>query len=304
MMSDTEKNIPEEKDVHSFPEEEYHFNEEEPDLSSFDAAPPQAASSSAEPVSTEKKKGLPIPDFAKLFEKINLKPVLGVLQQNFALRIGLIVMVVLVLIGVIYRCSVDPLAEKINEKPASIPVSHTTIVKPHPVTVSTVPTLKIQSTIPNSSHPIAINSDQVSQLQKANEDLQSQMRDLTSQISNLRNNVDTTTASLKVVAEQLAQVAETVSNQAKVNAGLAELMKQSKNSYGPKKLAMPVQQIQCALQAIIPGRAWLVCSNGETLTVSQGTRISDYGIVRYIDATNGRVLTSSGQTITFSQEDS
>ena len=65
-----------------------------------------------------------------------------------------------------------------------------------------------------------------------------------------------------------------------------------------------VPQIQCALQAIIAGRAWLVCSNGETLTVRQGTQVYNYGEVRYIDAISGQVLTSSGQTITFSQEDS
>ena len=124
-------------------------------------------------------------------------------------------------------------------------------------------------------------------------------------MSNLRSNVDTTTASLKLVAEQLSQLATTIGNEAQKSAALAEQIKQQqKNPFGATRMEAVVPQIQCALQAIIAGRAWLVCSNGETLTVRQGTQVYNYGEVRYIDAISGQVLTSSGQTITFSQEDS
>jgi intracellular multiplication protein IcmG len=58
------------------------------------------------------------------------------------------------------------------------------------------------------------------------------------------------------------------------------------------------------IQAVIPGRAWLIATNGATLTVSQGTAIPGYGIVKLIDPVQGKVTTSSGQIIRFSQEDS
>jgi intracellular multiplication protein IcmG len=58
------------------------------------------------------------------------------------------------------------------------------------------------------------------------------------------------------------------------------------------------------LQAVIPGRAWLIATNGATLTVREGTIIAGYGVVKLIDPNQGRVLTSSGQVIRFSQEDS
>ena len=58
------------------------------------------------------------------------------------------------------------------------------------------------------------------------------------------------------------------------------------------------------IQAVIPGRAWLVATNGSTLTVREGTVIPGYGMVKLIDPRQGRVLTSSGQVIRFSPEDS
>ena len=58
------------------------------------------------------------------------------------------------------------------------------------------------------------------------------------------------------------------------------------------------------IQAVIPGRAWIIATNGSTLTVREGTNIAGYGIVRLIDPLDGRIVTSSGQIIRFSQEDS
>ena len=58
------------------------------------------------------------------------------------------------------------------------------------------------------------------------------------------------------------------------------------------------------LQAVIPGRAWLIAANGATLTVREGTMVAGYGMVKLIDPNQGRVMTSSGQVIRFSQEDS
>jgi intracellular multiplication protein IcmG len=58
------------------------------------------------------------------------------------------------------------------------------------------------------------------------------------------------------------------------------------------------------VQAIIPGRAWLIATNGSTITVREGTAIPGYGVVKLIDPNQGRVVTSSGQVIRFSQQDS
>ena len=306
-MSDPEKNNPKEepgslKEDSSFPDEEYLFSEEEPTMGSFDALQPQQSSEQA--AASPSKKSLSFPEISKLFEKIKIKPILDAVQQNFMLRIALIVILVLLITVLLYRCSANPLAEKTTEKIAAIPVQHT-ISKPQEVIVSSVPAVTLRSKSQSSYSGSGMTEDQFQLLEKVNSDLQSQVRDLSSQMSNLRSNVDTTTSSLKLVAEQLSQLATTIGNEAQKSAALAEQIKQQqKNPFGATRMEAVVPQIQCALQAIIAGRAWLVCSNGETLTVRQGTQVYNYGEVRYIDAISGQVLTSSGQTITFSQEDS
>lgn len=62
--------------------------------------------------------------------------------------------------------------------------------------------------------------------------------------------------------------------------------------------------LQYAIQAVIPGRAWLIASNGTTLTVREGSLLSGYGVVKWIDAEQGRVIMGSGRVIRFAQEDS
>ena len=58
------------------------------------------------------------------------------------------------------------------------------------------------------------------------------------------------------------------------------------------------------IQAVIPGRAWLIATNGSTLTVREGSTIPGYGIVRKIDPNLGKVFMSTGKVIRFSQLDS
>ena len=57
------------------------------------------------------------------------------------------------------------------------------------------------------------------------------------------------------------------------------------------------------LEAVIPGRAWLMGSDGSTLTVKKGSKLPGYGVVTFIDANQGRVSINSGQVIRFSQDD-
>jgi intracellular multiplication protein IcmG len=65
-----------------------------------------------------------------------------------------------------------------------------------------------------------------------------------------------------------------------------------------------VTHVKYYLQAVIPGRAWLMAKNGATLTVREGSAVPGYGTVRVIDPNQGRVSTSTGEVIRFSQEDS
>ncbi|MGB6977241.1 MAG: hypothetical protein WBE18_07305 [Gammaproteobacteria bacterium] len=53
------------------------------------------------------------------------------------------------------------------------------------------------------------------------------------------------------------------------------------------------------VRAIIPGRAWLETSRGRTLSVKVGDEIPRYGQVQIIDAAQGVVITSLGDTLQF-----
>jgi len=61
---------------------------------------------------------------------------------------------------------------------------------------------------------------------------------------------------------------------------------------------------QYFIQAVIPGRAWLIATNGNTLTVREGSVVLGYGRVKLIDPNQGRVITTSGRVIRFNQNDS
>lgn len=53
------------------------------------------------------------------------------------------------------------------------------------------------------------------------------------------------------------------------------------------------------LQAALPGRAWLIRSDGSTTTVSLGDKIPGYGTVILIDPDAGMIQTSSGAIIKY-----
>ena len=53
------------------------------------------------------------------------------------------------------------------------------------------------------------------------------------------------------------------------------------------------------IQAIIPGRAWIRTSNGQTITVAYGDELAGLGKVTKIDAENGVVITSSGAKVMY-----
>ena len=57
------------------------------------------------------------------------------------------------------------------------------------------------------------------------------------------------------------------------------------------------------IKAAIPGRAWLISDKGDFLTVSQGSKVPDYGQVNKVDAYKGIISTTSHRLITFNEDD-
>ncbi len=98
--------------------------------------------------------------------------------------------------------------------------------------------------------------------------LQDQLSTLNGNISTLNNNLNVADTRLTTTQQQLSQV----------------LAQESAN------------QQKLTLRAVVPGRAWLVDGNGNTITVTVGTSLGYIGTVTEIDSDqdNSQVVTSSG----------
>ncbi|MCX7091312.1 MAG: hypothetical protein NTU48_07685 [Legionellales bacterium] len=277
-------------------DDEYHFAPEGEDYSSL-MSESQTTPSESAPAETKPKKSVSTPNISKILETI--QPVLEIVKQNFVVRISLIVIVVLLCGGVIYKCTAGHLVEKRSEKIA--PVVATYPKSSVPVARSNHVILKPQA----KSHNTTAQQDNYRNLDKMQSDLQAQVNALSTQMSSLTSNVSNIAENLRALNNQLSQLAATVTNEAKLGSGLAEQMKQLQMKTVARSVAMqPPRLAQYFVQAMIPGRAWLVNTEGQTLTVTQGTAVPDYGVVRYVDTSNSQVLTSSGRTITYSLADS
>lgn len=131
----------------------------------------------------------------------------------------------------------------------------------------------------------------------------SQVSTLNDQVGVMTNHVN----QLNAQVDKLSQVLENLSKQVAIQSNAVSLLMARAHPKPPVRrlvVSKPAQVLRYFVQAVVPGRAWLIGSNGSTLTVREGTKIPGYGMVRLIDSTQGRVLTSSGQVIRFSQEDS
>lgn len=62
-------------------------------------------------------------------------------------------------------------------------------------------------------------------------------------------------------------------------------------------------RISYQLRAVVPDRAWVMSNDGETISVTMGDELKQYGTVTSIDAQRGVVLTSSGRKIEYGPND-
>ncbi|MDP3705630.1 MAG: type IVB secretion system protein IcmG/DotF [Legionellaceae bacterium] len=163
------------------------------------------------------------------------------------------------------------------------------------------PTAPVTMTRPESVAPELTNK--LSALEQTQANMQSQFATINNQITGLNTNLNSLAEKLNQVALHVAQLTATVENQSHLIMMVTERTK-SRPKIIKQVISNPMPVLKYYVQAVIPGRAWLIATNGSTLTVREGTPLPGYGVVKIIDAMQGRVLTSSGQVIRFSQDDS
>ena len=154
-----------------------------------------------------------------------------------------------------------------------------------------------------------VSEDNSALIQKVNtietnqQNLQTQVSATNEQITTINNNVNNLTVQINRLNQAITDLTNQLSKQSEE---ISLLMERTKPKRIRRIIRSPVlRELNIYyINAVIPGRAWLIGVNGSTLTVREGTKIPGYGVVRLIDSMEGRILTSSGRVIKFSQEDS
>lgn len=220
-----------------------------------------------------------------------------------------VVIIVLAMLGYKFLGSFftsKPSSEETTVPPITAATPQQIETTPPPATPQPQPTAPVQTApSPVAQAPIVDNSQitqKLSALEMGQQNVRAEVSSLNSQLNGLNSNLNQLSekiANLNRMINLLVTKLDQQSNQ------IALLTERTKPKPPPvrrmaKAASLPIYYIQ----AVIPGRAWLIAPNGSTLTVREGTQIAGYGVVKLIDPNQGRVLTSSGRVIRFSQQDS
>lgn len=181
-----------------------------------------------------------------------------------------------------------------TEQPVASPIQNPVTVTP-PVPVQTAPVE------PQVNLSVEVES-KLSTIASSQETLNTEVSSLSGQIGQINTNVDTLSTKIADLNRALSALSDKLESQSQVIERLnAKPVVKSVRHH----VIMPKHHyMRYYLQAVIPGRAWIVATNGSTLTVREGSTVPGYGVVKLIDSNEGRILTTSGKVIRFSQEDS
>ncbi|MBA4695840.1 MAG: hypothetical protein H2069_00445 [Legionella sp.] len=180
-------------------------------------------------------------------------------------------------------------------------------VMPAPIVTTPVPTrvappVEVPQTKPVVTTPVV--SDNAPVLRELTT-VENQQQALRSSLDTLQNAVNSINSRESDLTEKISELTQTLSALvSKLDQQTAQIEHLVERTRRPKviKRRQPKQPPAVyTMQAVIPGRAWLISENGATITVNVGTSLRGYGTVRLIDAKQGRVLTSSGRVIRFGQ---
>ena len=182
----------------------------------------------------------------------------------------------------------------------------TTVVKQTPKPVIMQQPVQI---IPPDTTSTTVNVDervgrQLSDLEQGQQTIRADFLLTNSQISGISASVTEMMAKIEELNRVVAQLTAKIETQ-DIERAKTRVVTIKRTRSRPVTSHRPsTRPVHYFIQAVIPGRAWLVATNGATLTVREGTMVAGYGMVKLIDPRQGRVLTSSGQVIRFSPEDS
>jgi intracellular multiplication protein IcmG len=214
-------------------------------------------------------------------------------EKNAVRRNGIIAVLAVLLLSIGYSyLSHRNSPKNIIATPLPIIVQH----KPEPQLPPILPPPQVMSTDSSALNQV---NDKISAIELRDQNIVSEVDTLNTQVSSVSGSLNAMADKMLMLNRAVEQLSQKVDVQSRVIAKLIAPPMPKKPTL-QRVLHLP----QYYIQAVIPGRAWLVASNGSSLTVREGTAIAGYGTVNKIDSLDGRVMMSSGKIIRFSQEDS
>jgi intracellular multiplication protein IcmG len=221
---------------------------------------------------------------------------------------GAIAVVALVLILMGYKMVSGFFSTKSDTKStmtaaSNAPKAKPVVKAPEPV-VTKAPSSLLDSPSVSTAPVNKINTTDVSNLQTAQRQIESELSDLRTQVSTVNQNISDLSAKMADVQQTMLVLRERLEQQSEQMVRVQSIHRAKRTAAAKPAPRAAAPKSVYYIQAIIPGRAWLMSNEGSSLTVSRGSAVPGYGSVRLINAKIGRVFTSSGRVIQFSQADS
>ena len=119
------------------------------------------------------------------------------------------------------------------------------------------------------------------------------IQELQNQVSSIQNSL----AQSESTNEQLQKSVSQLTSQVQA------LSVQLKQQMMAEKTQPKSKKVNFYLRAVVPDRAWVMTSSGETVSVSVGDSLDQYGTIQSIDPVYGVIETSSGRKITYGSND-
>lgn len=220
-------------------------------------------------------------------------------NKNNVKRNALIVVALVVLLMIIYKF----MGSVFSDKKAPVKAIAPTVTVPAPAPVQPLASPPVTTPTPVTTGPNIDTqiSQKLSAIEVGQQSMRTDVSSVSSQIGGINTNLNALVAKIAELDGIISSLSAKLDDQSRVIEQLTIRREVKKVHYAPRRVA---RYPKYYIQAVIPGRAWLIATNGSTLTVREGTIIAGYGMIKLIDPNQGRITTSSGQVIRFSQEDS
>ncbi|KTD13336.1 type IVB secretion system protein IcmG/DotF [Legionella jamestowniensis] len=236
-------------------------------------------------------------------------------ESNTNIRRNALVAVIVIIIAMLAYKFLGPLFTKKPQSADTVPSLATTstsqpaTLAPQQPQVQTVTPSElpppVETTPPVTQPTPTVDTTEITQrlsaLEVNQQNLRSEMDSLNSQLATINTNLNALATKIAQLNQTLTVIVTRVEEQSKE---ISVLTIRTKPKPVRKVVIKAPPPPSYFIQAIIPGRAWLIAQNGSTITVREGTQVAGYGVIKLIDSRQGRVLTSSGRVIRFSQQDS